>query len=260
MNSTTTTDASSSSSKKNKWFPLESNPALMNDYIQQLGFDTSLYEFVDVFSFEDWALDMIPQPVAAVLVLYPLTDKLEHRPQPVAAKDDSSVSSDSNVWFIKQRIGNACGTIGLLHALLNVAPVQLQQYAIRPDSWLAHFAHECPTSMDPVSKAERLEANDTIASLHDAATSNPQFNQTSRGNRDDDIDTHFMALVCVQNALYELDGRQAGPIRHASNTNISPDTLLKEACRVVQTRMQQDPTEMRFTILALAPTQRDDHE
>ena len=32
---------------------------------------------------------------------------------------DSS-TNNNNVWFIKQRIGNACGTIGLLHSLLNV--------------------------------------------------------------------------------------------------------------------------------------------
>ena len=29
----------------NKWFPLESNPQLINKYIATLGFDTSLYEF-----------------------------------------------------------------------------------------------------------------------------------------------------------------------------------------------------------------------
>ena len=105
--------------KDQKWFPLESNPALMNDYVAKLGFNTDLYEFVDVFSAEDWALQMIPQPVAAVIMLYPLTPKqLEHEKkqhQQPQSDDDSSCS----VWFIKQRIGNACGTIGLLHSLLN---------------------------------------------------------------------------------------------------------------------------------------------
>ena len=60
-----------------KWFPLESNPQLINKYISKLGFDTSLYEFTDVFSTEDWAMDMIPQPVAAVIMLYPLSEKQE---------------------------------------------------------------------------------------------------------------------------------------------------------------------------------------
>jgi hypothetical protein len=30
--------------KKQRWFPLESNPALINGYIEKLGYDTSLYE------------------------------------------------------------------------------------------------------------------------------------------------------------------------------------------------------------------------
>jgi hypothetical protein len=30
--------------KKQRWFPLESNPTLINNYINDLGFDTSLYE------------------------------------------------------------------------------------------------------------------------------------------------------------------------------------------------------------------------
>ena len=82
-----------------KWFPLESNPQLINNYISKLGFDTSLYEFCDVFSTDDWALDMVPQPVAAVIMLYPLTEK-----QTSCEKEDTIAGVD-DVWFIKQRIG-----------------------------------------------------------------------------------------------------------------------------------------------------------
>ena len=32
-----------------RWFPLESNPDLMNSYIEKLGFNTNRYHFVDVF-------------------------------------------------------------------------------------------------------------------------------------------------------------------------------------------------------------------
>lgn len=91
--------------KHQRWFPLESNPSLINDYVQKLGFDTTSttsYEFVDVFSTEDWALQMIPQPVAAVLVLYPLTDR-----QLAHSDRDKEKPADEvpHVWFIKQRIG-----------------------------------------------------------------------------------------------------------------------------------------------------------
>ncbi len=45
------------------WFPLESNPVTMTKYISNLGVDTNCFEFCDVLSTEEWALDMIPTPV-----------------------------------------------------------------------------------------------------------------------------------------------------------------------------------------------------
>jgi len=232
----------SDSSKGQKWFPLESNPQLMNAYINRIGFDSSHYELIDVFSTESWALDMIPQPVAAVVMLYPLTDvQTEH------AKTEET-ANDEDVWFVKQRIGNACGTIGLLHALMN-APEPLREVSIRPDSWLKSFSDDCPATLSPVAKAERLEGDSTIRTLHDKATSD-ESNQTSRGSLEDKLNTHFVALVHVNGGLYELDGRKDGPIRHGDT---SQEKLLQDACKVVEKFMKRDPNEMRFTIMALAP-------
>lgn len=225
-----------------KWFPLESNPQLINKYITKLGFDTSLYEFCDVFSTEDWAIDMIPQPVAAVVMLYPITGKQESS----RAQDNIPKDGMEDAWFIKQRIGNACGTIGLLHSLLN-APEPLNTF--QKDSWLETFQADCHKSMPPIEKAERLEKDEKVAKLHDQATSS-EDNQTSRGNIDDDVDTHFIALVNCNNKLYEMDGRKDGPVLHGPTTQ---ETLLKDACSVVKKFMERDPGEMRFTILALAP-------
>lgn len=242
MSEPVATGTSSSGSKK-RWFPLESNPALINSYIQKLGYDTSLYEFVDVFSTEDWALDMIAQPVAAVLMLYPLTKNQTSNTQ------DDIVATDAmqdKVWFTKQRIGNACGTIGLLHAILN-APEAIR--LIREKSWLESFSNDTPIPLDPVAKAERLEEDSKIEKLHDDATSS-ETNATDRGSINDDVLTHFIALVCVDDRLYELDGRKKGPIDHGPT---SQATLLKDATAVVKKFMAKDPTEMRFTITALAP-------
>ena len=220
---------------------IESN--LINKYIRQLGFDTSLYEFVDVYSTEDWALDMVPQPVAAVLMLYPLTEnQTKNEGDDVVAVEEMQ----DKVWFIKQRIGNACGTIGLLHALLN-APEPIRMY--EENSWIHNFSNDCPIPLDPTAKAEILEADQKIAKLHDEATSS-EDNATDRGNIEDRILTHFIALVCVDDKLYELDGRKAGPIFHGPTTQA---TLLKDSIDVIKKFMAKDPTEMRFTITALAP-------
>ena len=236
----------SEAKSKQKWFPLESNPQLINDYLLKLGFDVSIYEFCDVFSTEDWALDMIPQPVGAVLLLYPLTEKITK-----GEKDEQiappAITQDK-VWFMKQRIGNACGTIGLLHAAMN-APEAIRIF--QPGSWISSFAEDCPIPLAPLAKAERLEGDGKIAKLHDDATSS-EANSTSRGNIDDKVDAHFVALVHVDGKLYELDGRKAGPVDHGPT---SQATLLKDACKVVQQFMARDPSETRFAITALAPKQ-----
>lgn len=56
--------------------------------------------------------------------------------------------------------------------------------------------------------------------------------------------------------IYELDGRKPFPINHGVT---SPATLLQDACTVIQTQfMARDPTEVRFTIVALAPRGTED--
>lgn len=55
----------------------------------------------------------------------------------------------------------------------------------------------------------------------------------------------------INGHIYELDGRKRFPINHGTS---SPESLLPDACRVIREFMERDPGELRFTILALAPT------
>ena len=36
-----------------RWLPLESNPDVLNDFVQKLGFDISKYAFCDVFGLDE---------------------------------------------------------------------------------------------------------------------------------------------------------------------------------------------------------------
>jgi len=229
-----------------RWFPLESNPPLLNSYISDLGFDTDQFQFVDVFSTESWALEMVPQPVAAVIMLYPISPPQEaHRATENTDVIPKQQVSDK-VWYIKQRIGNACGTIGILHALGNLSVKDAGDTLIKKGSWLDRFYSGCPRSLSPTEKASILESDKDIETMHDAATAD-DANQTGRGNLDDAVNTHFVALVNVDGELFELDGRKEAPIHHGSTTS-----FLKDACGVVDKFMQRDPGEVRFTIVALA--------
>lgn len=58
-----------------------------------------------------------------------------------------------------------------------------------------------------------------------------QQGDTAAPPADEEVDLHFVAFVCVAGALYELDGRKAGPINHGP---CAPERLLEETARVVR--------------------------
>jgi len=61
------------------------------------------------------------------------------------------------VWYTRQTIGNACGTIGVLHAVGN----NLNEYSIDPDSWFGKF-FQATRSMTPEQRASHLETDDSL--------------------------------------------------------------------------------------------------
>ena len=65
------------SSEGSNWLALESNPEIINNYINEIGFDTSKFLFYDILGTEEWAQEMIPQPVIAVMLLYPIKEASE---------------------------------------------------------------------------------------------------------------------------------------------------------------------------------------
>lgn len=60
-------------SDSGNWMPLESNPQVINPFIAKMGLKTEFFSFQQMLSIEDWALDMIPQPVLGIIMLYQVT-------------------------------------------------------------------------------------------------------------------------------------------------------------------------------------------
>jgi ubiquitin carboxyl-terminal hydrolase L3 len=105
------------------FIPLESNPELFSELMQQLGGSSSL-SFVDVFSIDDPDLiACVRRPVIALLLTFPTTrlyeeDKKSEEDQLKAA---SPKELPSDILWFKQTINNACGLYGLLHAVCSSA-------------------------------------------------------------------------------------------------------------------------------------------
>jgi len=100
-----TTDASvAPGTKKTKqWFPLESNPQIMNNFIEKMGFPVDSYRFTDVFSTEEWALEMVPGPTLGVVFLYPIKEATEEfRAAEKARIETEGQVVDESVYYMKQ--------------------------------------------------------------------------------------------------------------------------------------------------------------
>jgi ubiquitin carboxyl-terminal hydrolase L3 len=143
---------------------------------------------------------------------------------------------------MKQTVSNACGTVAILHSLLN-AKEYLPSFP--KDSYLAKFLANTK-HMSPDERAAFLEADDEIEVVHEGAAAEGQSNQIDA----DDVNSHFVCFSVVDGCLYELDGRKRFPVNHGGS---SVDTLLVDSCKVVKQFMDRDPAELRFTMIALAP-------
>ncbi|XP_069035082.1 ubiquitin carboxyl-terminal hydrolase isozyme L3 isoform X2 [Lepisosteus oculatus] len=220
-----------------RWLPLEANP----DFLKQLGL-LPTWQFGDVYGLDPELLSMVPRPVCAVLLLFPVTEKYEsYRLEEEAKIKSQGQEVSSEVYFMKQTIGNACGTIGLIHAVAN----NQDRLEFEPDSALKKFLIES-RSLSPEEKAIFLEKDESIRVTHESSA---QEGQTEAPSIDEKVDLHFIAFVSVGGQLYELDGRKPFPIVHGKTTE---DSFLEDAVEVCKKFMARDPEELRFTVVALS--------
>ncbi|KAG8690666.1 ubiquitinyl hydrolase 1, partial [Ceratobasidium sp. 423] len=150
-----------------KWIPLESNPEVFNTWSGKLGLSTKLYDFSDVYGLDPELLELVPGPSKAIVLLFPITDLLKQKRGEADEKlaKEGQPDIDPTLIYIKQTISNACGTIGLLHAILN------SDIVLKPGSSLARFLDLCK-GHTPEERGKLLEETTLFAKAHiDAATS-----------------------------------------------------------------------------------------
>jgi len=233
-----------------RWIPLESSPELFNQWAHEAGLVSSDAEFQDVYGLDQELLDLVAKPVKAVILLFPIRGKLEELRQQEEArlKEEGQVLIDPTVFWIKQTISNACGTIGLLHALIN-SPVV---YA--PASPITKFIDAC-SEKTPLERAQFLESTDIFTNIHAAAAASGQT--AVPDNLDTDL--HFTCFVqapdasareaqvaTVERRLVELDGGRAGPVDRGKSTN-----LLEDVARYVKEQIIPKAPSLEFSMIAL---------
>ncbi|XP_057976425.1 ubiquitin carboxyl-terminal hydrolase 3-like isoform X3 [Malania oleifera] len=152
--------------------------------------------------------------------------------------DNVKKDPSSRVYFMIQTVGNACGTIGLLHAVGNVT----SKIKLREGSFFDRF-FKSTEKMTPLERAAFLEKDIEMEVAHSVAA--------IAGETEASPDAHgnFICFTCVDGVLYELDGRNLGPISHGAS---SPSSLLQDAAKVIQGVIQKNPGSINFNVIAVS--------
>ena len=180
------------------WLPLESNPDVLNPFIRRLGVPGD-WEFTDVFGLDDELLAMVPQPCAALCLLFPSQNISQAHREAMRAKRPAGGSADTPVFFLQQHddMGNACGTIAALHAVANAAAAG--NFALQ-DGPLSGFLDKAA----PLSIPERGLALQHATEMQELSDATAASGETEGAGTDDAQGQHFITFVPLAGQLYAM--------------------------------------------------------
>lgn len=223
----------------------------MTQLATTLGLSPAL-QFHDIYSLDDPdGLAHIPRPALALLAIIPLTPAWDRARQAEdAGKLEPYVGSSSDdpvIWF-KQTIGNACGSIGLLHCAINGPAAEL----ITPGSDLDVLCSKA-MPLDMNSRADMLYNSTAFERAHKAVESKGDSDVELRGLRDGG---HFVAFVKSGGKLWELEGSRRGALERGVLADdedvLSPRALEMGIKRIIGLNKVGGEENLLFSCIALA--------
>ena len=225
--------------KRKHWDPLESNPEAINRYMEKLGY-AGPAKWFELFSCEDWAQGMVPGPHHAVMLNFPINEAVRaDEEKEREAIEAQGQEIPAGVFFCRQTVGNACGTVAITHAIANNQP------ALKSGGWFAKFLQECE-GKTPMERASVLEDSDELEEAHAEAATADESNSSAV---DANLNNHFIAFAHVSGSLIEFDGRKPWPVNHGQT---SPETLLADSCNLIQQKFFARDESGQFAMTVLS--------
>ncbi|KAF4551500.1 Ubiquitin carboxyl-terminal hydrolase-like protein 17 [Elsinoe fawcettii] len=234
-----------------RFIPLENNPEVMSSLLHKLGLFPSL-SFHDVYSISDPSLlEFVPRPAHALLLVFPVSATYEKFRMAEDGNVDEYTGSgpgEEVVWY-KQTIGNACGLIGLLHAVSNGAARGQITAGSDLDTLL-----EQAVPLKPRERADLLYESQALEKAHQGAAETGDSKAPEAG---EDVDLHYVCFVKSDKGnLWEMDGRRKGPIKRGE-LGEAEDVLSERALDLgVRSFLKREEEagggDLRFSLIALA--------
>lgn len=229
----------------------ENNPETLSHLAFSLGLSPNI-SFYDVYSLTEPSLTShIPRPVLALIAIIPLTPtwKADRLAEDASKPIYVGKGGEEKVLWFKQTIGNACGSIALIHACLN-GP--LRKY-ITPGSTLDTIAHEA-VHRGVDERARLLYDNIELEEKHQAAA---WMGDSKPPDHSDHCGLHFVAFVRMEDGgVWELEGaRGVGPILRGTTEegdNLSSQAIELGIGRILEAEKAGGGEDLRFSLVALA--------
>lgn len=253
-----------------KWLPLEADPVLLAQYVNCLGGPIScaveasdatekrheapeaVLSFEDILSLEDWAVEMARNPTVAVLLVYPVP---KDEPQPQQEQKETKHGAEG-VWFTKQTVGNACGTVALVHCIANLPRTR---FPLQPNGILETFFKET-ASLSPPERARALEQSSAFAAAHRSFETRGQSAVPAEDKAD--VDTHYVTFILDEKSkeIVELDGRKCAPVFHETPVCVKEaeggQHLLKSVAAIIRDEfVAKSKGDLRFQLIAVGDAQ-----
>ena len=226
------------------WDELQCSAEPFNSLLQELSLPNGCgITCHDVLSGDAWFVSSLPGPILACIAAVPdgsaaALSRNGNNSSDAAGGDCACTAERStgapsdNIWHMQQLVGNACGTIALLHCVMNLpASVITQSAAQSPKPTGASSVFHDWHTRGPATSYQRgawLEADSRLAAAHAAAAALGSVSHSSLSS--EPSGHHFVAYLpsahaCSGQAAYgdacgctilELDGDLPAPLEHPS--------------------------------------------
>jgi len=233
--------------KNERWAALEANPEVLTRFCHLMGVKEG-WEVVDVWGLDPDLLALVPQPVVSLVLLFPTknSDGTKARQFNVVEKQEI----DDKVYYLRQLEGhldNACGTIAMLHSLLNNRSI----LGLEGGEGVVEKFYNQTKEMDGEQRGKFLDTYQDIVNVHNMLVGEGQSNTVES----EKVCHHFVCLTGVDGHLVELDGAyNSGPL--VVEKIQDGDTLLTSAARFVQNKyITPSSGNIQFALMALVGAQ-----
>lgn len=232
-----------------RWAALEANPEVMTKLCHQVGV-SPLYQVVDVWGLDPDLLAFVPQPVVALVLLFPSRNEKGEKSRDFLTVEPHEISG--KVYYLRQLEGhldNACGTIAMIHGILNNRDI----LGVTGANCVAERFYQETVSSSGEERGKFLDTFQEIVEVHNKLVVEGQSGVVEAGK----VSHHFVCVTAVEGHLVELDGAyNSGP--NIISKLQDGETLLTAAAKFVQEKyIQQSGGNIQFALMALVMGQGD---